>query len=190
VQKPTQRDPADKHRAELYGFGGSIQGVLAPYVELGVNGALGYTDRFKEDGHQVDAAGTTDTLSYGGFLNFNLGSLAPVLDGLILGGGANLTTRNNENCYAKGTPRLDVNGDAVGALQPDGSIIPLFLEGCGRNRHNQFYGAVQYGLFDHASIKAVVSLADTDLKRGPVDEGFVNQHNSLWSARLRFLVWY
>jgi len=188
VQKPTQKDPLNKRKAELYGFGGSIQGIIEPYVELGVNGGLGYADRWKEDG-QLDPVGTTDTLSYGGFVNFNLGSLAPVLDGLILGGGANLTTRNNVSCFADNTPQVDANGDPVGALQPNGTIIPLFLEGCGRNRHNQFYGAIQYGLFDHAIIKAVFGLADADQKRGP-DEAFVNQHNSMWNARIRFLVWY
>jgi hypothetical protein len=190
LQKPTQEDPNNKRKAEFYGLGGSVQGILWQYAELGVNGAYGVVDRWNQLG-DVDLAGSTETLSLGGFLNFNFGTFSPALDRLVIGGGANLTTRNNRSCVGPNTPMLDAAGNPVGELQPDGvTVVPLFLpETCGSNTHLQAYGAIQYSLFDHVLLKAVFGMADAELVPGP-DEAFIAQHNSMWNARLRLLIWY
>ena len=66
------------------GAGASLQVVLDPYVEFGVNGAYGLVDRVAQDG-TVDEKGSNTTYSVGGFANVRL------VEDLLLGGGVNYT---------------------------------------------------------------------------------------------------
>lgn len=82
-QKEGQKDHTRQN-----GFGGSVQFVLDPYIEGGINGAIGYVDFWNATG-QPDTSKSTTTSSFGGFLNGRL--VGP----LILGLGANTTHWEN-----------------------------------------------------------------------------------------------
>jgi hypothetical protein len=71
------------------GVGGSLLFVLDPRFEAGVNGALGRAEAETVDG--VDAAGTFDILSVGGFAN------ARITGDWLLGAGMNFTRKADEN---------------------------------------------------------------------------------------------
>jgi hypothetical protein len=66
------------------GVGGSLQAVLDPYFELGVNGGYALVDRTAPDG-AMDEKGSFTTWSVGGFAN------ARVMEDLLIGVGLNLT---------------------------------------------------------------------------------------------------
>jgi hypothetical protein len=172
-----------RDKRELYGFGGSVQLILDPHVELGGNLGLGYTDVYDQVG-TLNRVATTDTTSFGGFVNARMGFLTPALKGLMLGAGANFTVRNNESCA--GTPVLDAAGNPV--LDAAGNPVAGAVV-CGKNEHNQMFAAIQHDVFDHATIKLVAGVADANHVPG-ADEPVVAQKNSMYNVRLRFLVWY
>jgi hypothetical protein len=114
------QDPAPEQHNEYKnrGIAGSLQFVLAPWVELGPNIGSATTDFYspstrQPDGtYQPDTGKSGDTLSYGGFLN-----LAPFTDFLI-GLGANYASSSNLHLNT-GTGQYDKssNTQAFLALQ-------------------------------------------------------------------------
>ncbi len=93
-----------KQEDEQRGGGGSIQYFgdgpdAAIPVQLGVNAAYGLLDRIDPFG-RVDVAGSTDTLSVGGFANLGLGSVS-------LGLGGNFTQQGDR----REDPETGDNGD-------------------------------------------------------------------------------
>jgi hypothetical protein len=66
------------------GAGASVQIVIDPVVEAGVNGAYGLVDRVAQDG-TIDEKGSNTTYSVGAFAN------ARVVRNLVVGGGINYT---------------------------------------------------------------------------------------------------
>ncbi len=73
-----------KGETKQRGAGGSLQFVVAPYVEFGVSGAYGLVDRVAQDG-TVDEKGSNTTYSMGAFAN------ARVVQDLTVGAGINYT---------------------------------------------------------------------------------------------------
>jgi hypothetical protein len=90
------------------GFGGSIQVILAPIVEFGVNAAKGAVDHVGSTGSR-DPPGSFDVKSAGGFANVGLG-----LKDLLLGVGADYTVKHD--LQVPNTTNL-TNLQAFGALQ-------------------------------------------------------------------------
>jgi hypothetical protein len=97
------------------GFGGAIQVILAPAVEFGVNAAQGTVDHTSSTG-SVDAGGSFDVRSFGGFANLSIGGIARQdgLKDLLLGLGADYTTK--KDISMPNTTNL-TNLQAFGALQ-------------------------------------------------------------------------
>ncbi len=93
--KETETRESDSREFERRGMGAALQGVFAPYLEAGINGAIGLVDALDSQG-VVDVEGTYTTYSYGGFANFR------VIDRLIVGGGGNLTWFENIHEDANG----------------------------------------------------------------------------------------
>jgi hypothetical protein len=122
-----------KARTTQNGFGGAIQFVLNPYIEGGVNGAIGYVDSINTYG-LPDLAGSTTTMSYGGFLN------GRVIGPLILGVGANQTRWEN--------------------LEPNGNPnTPALNNKTDYATHFQGFFAVQYSFWHRLFLKFVGSSA-------------------------------
>jgi hypothetical protein len=185
---PTRSDPNDRHKTMLYGFGGSVVGILPPYLEVGVNAAYGYSDKFDQN-RKLLKLGTSTTLSYGGFANFRVDKLVPALSGLMLGVGANITDLKNQSC---GTDLKVYDDEGFELGKSDGTTVtPLTESRCGSNYHRQFFAAIQHDLFDHALIKIVGGLADAyRLSGNKADESDSAQKNKVWNVRLRALVWF
>jgi len=123
----------DKSHSRRNGFGGAIQFVLNPYIEGGINGAIGYLDQWTDDGLPNPRASTT-TQSVGGFLN------GRVYGPLILGLGANQTRWNN----------LEPNGD---------TRTPQLNGETDWSTHFQGFGAIQYSFWDKLFLKFVANHA-------------------------------
>jgi hypothetical protein len=80
----TDQKEGSKGETKLRGAGGSVQFVIDPHVEFGVNGAYGLVDRVAQDG-TFDEKGSNTTYSIGGFAN------AHIVGDLIGGAGINYT---------------------------------------------------------------------------------------------------
>jgi hypothetical protein len=80
----TDQNEGAQGKTTKRGAGGAVQLVLAPRLELGVNGAVGLVDRISQDG-TFDEKGSNTTWSFGGFLN------ATVVDDVVVGFGVNYT---------------------------------------------------------------------------------------------------
>jgi len=125
-----QKDGAQDHTRQN-GFGGSVQFVLDPYIEGGINAAIGYVDYWNGTG-QPDTSKSTTTSSIGGFLN------GRVVGPLMLGVGVNQTHWEN--------------------LLPNGS--PLTPQDNGKTNyknHLQTFAAIQYSFWDKLFLKFVGS---------------------------------
>jgi hypothetical protein len=92
------------------GAGGSIQAVIAPYVELGVNGAYG--SQRDETSGQITPTNTYSTYSFGAFAN------VAIIPDLLIGGGANYTYLQDQQFDAKlGRDQDFDQWQAFGAVQ-------------------------------------------------------------------------
>ncbi len=155
--KPQQDDALDS--SSRNGIGGAVQFVLNPYLEGGVNGAIGYVDSVNFQGLR-DSVGSTTTKSVGGFLNGRL------IDNLLVGFGAHLTRLDN----------LETNGTQGSPNFGKSDVYTHFLA----------FAAVQYALWDKVFIKFVGSRAsftfDDYLQDPP--HSFTN---GLWGGRLRLM---
>jgi len=154
-----QKD-VDKAHSRQNGFGGAIQVVIDPYIEGGVNAAIGYLDSWNAFG-LPDTKGSSTTRTFGGFLN------GRIFGSLMVGLGANQTHWNNllPNGNAQ-TPNL--HGDTDWAT------------------HFQSFAAIQYGLWDKLFFKFVANYARfhyEDIVQNPPH----SYTNSEWGGRLRMM---
>lgn len=155
-----QKEGASKQDVTKHnGFGGSLQFVANPYIEGGINGAIGYIDSINGQG-LPDLAGSTTTKSVGGFLN------GRVIPSLLVGVGADYTYVNTL-----------LQNSTAGSAGYGKSDIPT---------HFQAFFAVQYGLWDRVFIKFVGSRASfhyEDNLQTP-SHSFTN---GMWGGRLRLM---
>jgi hypothetical protein len=143
------------------GFGGSLQIVLDPYIEGGVNGAIGYVDNWNGTG-QPDTTKSTTTTSVGAFLN------GRVVGPLMLGVGANNT--HWENLVPNASP-----------LSPELHGKPNY------KNHLQTFGAIQYSIWDKLFMKFVASYSTyhfEDVIEVPHTGTFTNKE---YGGRLRVM---
>ncbi len=145
---------------ETQGYGAAAMAVWYPYVEAGGGFGVRVRDQFDTDGGRV-AAGSDDTISFGGFANVR------IIEDLLLGGGYLRTEWEN------------LNTDPITNSDPD------FQE------HIQIYGALQYVLWDQLYIKYVFSQAEGYFyersEGGSPSQEFTNYSTS---HRLRFQLFY
>ena len=80
----TDQKEGAKGETESRGVGGAVQVIFAPWVEGGINGAVGLVDRYGSDG-AYDEKGSNTTWSVGTFVN------SAVTRDVVLGAGANYT---------------------------------------------------------------------------------------------------
>jgi len=150
----------DKSRTRTNGVGGAIQFVANPYIEGGVNAAVGYLDYWIDTGLAKPENSTT-TRSFGGFLN------GRVIGPLMLGVGANQTHWNNLKPNANpDTPRLNGATDW--------------------STHFQGFGAIQYSFWDKLFFKFVANYARfhyEDIVQNPPH----SYTNNEWGGRLRMM---
>ena len=143
------------------GLGGALQLVLNPYVEAGVNGAIGYYDSVNASG-LLDERGSTTTKSFGGFAN------ARVIGPLVVGAGVNVTNQEN----------LEVNKRSD---DPNGNF--------GKRsdwNHLQAFGAVQYTFWDRFYIKFVGAYSTFD-HTDRINLNPVIFTNKMYGGRLRLM---
>jgi hypothetical protein len=142
------------------GFGGAVQFIINPYIEGGINGAIGYYDEWT-DQNLPEPQNSTTTKTYGGFLN------GRVYGPLLVGLGANETHWNNLLPNASPlTPQL--NGQTTSAT------------------HFQGFGAVQYSFWDRLLLKFVANYAryhNDDVVEGP-PHPYTNKE---WGGRFRMM---
>ncbi len=123
----------DESHTRNNGFGGAVQFVWNPYLEGGINGAIGYVDSWTNKDLPNPGASTT-TKTYGGFLN------GRIYGPLMLGVGANQTHYNT--------------------LQPNANPLTPSLNGQTDNAsHFQGFAAVQYSFWDKLLFKFVANYA-------------------------------
>lgn len=110
-QTPRAQSPNFKGKIENRGFGGSLQFVIDPYVEFGINAAQGLTDNYANSG-VLDAGLSETRTSLGGFAN------GRIYGPLLVGAGVNSTRRNNlkENATT-GENDVSTHLQAFGAVQ-------------------------------------------------------------------------
>jgi len=148
-------------RSRQNGFGGSIQFVLDPYIEGGINGAIGYSDYWNGAG-APDTVRSSTTASYGGFLN------GRVFGPLMLGLGANQTHWEN--------------------LQPNENPVTPQLNGkTNYENHLQTFAVVQYSFWDKLFLKFVASYSKFHFE-DVIDVGATgNITNKEYGGRLRMM---
>lgn len=123
----------NRARTRDNGFGGAVQFVWNPYLEGGINGAIGYHDQWDDTNHPLTDKSTTIS-TYGGFLN------GRIYGPLMLGVGANQTHWNN--------------------LTPNGNSQSPQLNGkTDYATHFQGFGAIQYSFWDKLFVKFVANYA-------------------------------
>ncbi len=158
VTKPT----SGKNKLTQWGLAGSLQFVLDPYFELGVNAAQGHVDNIDAMGGQ-DTEGSYTITSVGGFAN------AHIVGTLIVGGGLNWTTLVNQHEQQILDPVTNL---------PVSTKVGYFA-------HLQAFTAVQYVLAKQLYIKAVVGYARADLD--PSFSSVPKYSNTMLSGRLRVM---
>ena len=136
--------------------GGSVQVVLAPYIEGGFNFEYASQNATKSDGTK-DVGNTRHQYTYGGFVNGR--PLARLVPDLMFGCGAHMTFSQDKN-FDPTVNRSD---------QAD---------------HLQMFGAVQYLLFHQLYIKAVVAYALAHTNPTPLSSPSVYK-SEVVSGRLR-----
>ncbi len=110
-QTPGQQSADFKGHVVRRGFGGALQLVFDPYVELGVNGAHELVDTNNNQG-VADTGKSTTRSSFGGFAN------ARVVDSFLLGAGVNYTHEHNLNVNAvTGENDIRKHTQVFGAVQ-------------------------------------------------------------------------
>jgi hypothetical protein len=146
------------------GFAGSIQFVLAPYIEFGPNIGRAITDVFtpltrQQDGSYLPDTGQSgDTWSYGGFVN-----IRPFINDMLIGGGANYTKFTNLH-------RNDVT------MQYD------------QVSNTQFFVALQYLVHHQLFVKVVGAYAKSHFL--PAFSTMSPYDDDMFSARVRLMYLY
>ena len=98
-------------RIETQGYGGELQFVLDPWIELGGGYAKRLEDAFENDG-AVRPSGSTNTQTYGGFLN-----VRPYFEDWLVGFGYHHTDWENYNFDDFGERENSTHDQMFGALQ-------------------------------------------------------------------------
>ena len=98
-------------RIETQGYGGELQFVLDPWIEFGGGYAKRLEDAFENDG-AVRPAGSTNTRTYGGFLN-----VRPYFEDWLVGVGYHHTDWENYNFDDFGERENSTHDQMFGALQ-------------------------------------------------------------------------
>jgi hypothetical protein len=109
-RSPQDPAPSARNESKNRGVAGSIQLVLAPWVEFGPNFGIALTDVWLPNTSSPDPAQSGDIVSYGGFLNAR-----PFAD-MLLGLGANFASFTNLHMNADGKDR-STNSQYFVALQ-------------------------------------------------------------------------
>jgi hypothetical protein len=147
-----------KQSRTQHGFGGAVQLVLDPTVELGVNVGVGLTDQTDDKGNPIDTAATT-TYSVGGFANFAVGRfLPPLMRDFLVGAGANWTTQK------------DLHRDQDGKVDYTANL--------------QGFLAFQYIVSRQLFVKAVLAYARSDFDLSFSGEQWSNY---MYSGRVRLM---
>jgi hypothetical protein len=149
----------DKAKTDWNGFGGSVQFVVDPYIEGGVNGAIGYVDNVNVKG-QPDEDSSSTRKSVGGFLNGR-----PIGD-LLVGVGYNWTQSHS-------MARNGIEGS------PNYGKTNL-------NTHTQAFFAIQYSFWDRLFFKFVGARASYDFE-DYVQVPAHPFTNSMYSGRFRVM---
>jgi hypothetical protein len=129
-------DPTAQNTIKNYGGAGSVQFVLAPFVEGGLN--AGYARINVVDAHSGGKQNTGlsgDRLSVGGFVD--VVPFPGFLPNLMLGGGANYATFHNKHA-------IDPNNTGLGTE---------------KSSNLQWFAAAQYLFFKQLYVKAVFGYA-------------------------------
>ena len=159
VSNGQKKDPVEELIQK--GAGASLQFVIDPIVEFGLNAAIGkqsYTDKTAGNFPKPEDLGRSyTTKSLGGFANLRLA------DGLLAGVGANWTTQ------------LDTYM-ALGSSADDYTT------------HLQGFFALQYLLAGQLYIKAVVAYARAKFQ--PSDIAVLVWNNDMYSGRIRLMYLY
>lgn len=108
--KGTQVKEDNPRESERRGVGAAVQGVFEPWLEAGINGAIGLVDVI-DSNEILLLPDSHTTYSYGGFVNVR------VIDRLIVGGGANLTWLENLQEDANGNVGEFDHLQTFGAVQ-------------------------------------------------------------------------
>ena len=98
-------------RIEMQGLGASLQFILDPWVEAGVNVAQRVEDGFEQDGAVRPTASHT-TVTWGGFAN-----VRPYFEDWLVGFGYNQTSFENFNIDAFGDPEKTDHQQMFAAVQ-------------------------------------------------------------------------
>jgi hypothetical protein len=145
---------------KAFGGTGAIQFVFDPIVELGVNADYGYVDHYSPTSAMggsmgdYDPRGSWTNLSFGGFANFR------VISDVLLGVGANYSTRE----------------DALESAPGSGVF--------GKYSHLQAFGAVQYLIRKQLFVKVVGGYARAHFEPVDITPAW---DNSMVSGRIRLL---
>jgi hypothetical protein len=109
----TPQDPAPGQRNErrLRGVAGSVQFVLAPWIEFGPNIGYAVTDLFTPASPTPNTGLSGNETSFGGFVN------AQVTPGLLVGAGANYAKFSNLHQNAEGQFDTSTNSQYFLAVQ-------------------------------------------------------------------------
>lgn len=159
VTKDQTEGPQDHSRQN--GFGGAVQFIIDPYIEGGINGAIGYIDTWDSDG-SANTSKSSTTSTYGGFLN------GRVYGPLMLGIGANQTHFNN----------LTAN---------ESPLSPQLHGQTDWESHFQSFAAVQYSFWNKLFLKFVGSYSQfhyEDIIEVPARGTFTNKE---YGGRLRMM---
>jgi len=145
------------YQRSRYGAGASLQFVLDPNVEFGVNAAYGKQKETDVNGTDVCASAPNycySTLSLGGFANLRLGNL------WLAGVGANWTTQVDSR-------QISATGDYTA--------------------HLQGFAALQYLVAGQLFVKAVVGFARADFQPSDTDVSVWSNYMYSLRLRLMYL---
>jgi hypothetical protein len=146
-------------RTRKNGIGGALQFVLDPYIEGGINGAIGYIDNWdKNNNPQLRSSFTTK--SFGGFLN------GRIVGPLLLGLGLNYTNK------------VDLDENGIQGSQNFGQTNSW--------SHWQSFAAVQYSFWNKLFFKFVAGYAKFDFVERRQDLGS-SYDNTAYSVRFRMM---
>jgi hypothetical protein len=127
--------PDGKQKNIQRGFGGSLQFILDPYFEIGINAAQGLVDAYDQNGG-FNTEGSYTVTTLGGFAN------ARIIPNLLVGVGVDRTTLVNQHV----------------------ETLPDQTTHSGHFAHLQSFVAVQYLVFGQLYLKAVGGYAKGDLE--------------------------
>jgi hypothetical protein len=153
-----QQDGNQSH-SKKSGIGGALQFVANPYIEGGINGAIGYIDEWDQDGLPLLRQSKTNK-SVGGFLN------GRIVGPMLVGAGLNYSYEND----------LDQNSNTASPNYGKPNY----------KTHTQGFGAIQYSFWDKLSFKFVLAYAAFhygDIRKDPPTPF----DTTAWSGRFRMM---